>query len=80
MKKIIIFHNGAGCPTQPDPAENAMLGVLVEELIREAEARGMAECIFRQYKIHTQRLPNHHWHLVIGNRDGILVDADIKEE
>ncbi len=64
-------------PANPDPAESAMLGVIVEDMLAEADKRGQAQCTFRQYRIRAHRLARSRWHLVIGDENGALVDADI---
>jgi len=64
-------------PTTPDPAESAMLGIIAEDMLSEAGKRGHAECTFRQYRILARRLSHHRWRLVIGDKEGTLLDTDI---
>ncbi len=69
--------NKYSVPTHPDPAESAMLGVIVEDMLAEADKHGQAQCIFRRYRIRAHRLARSRWRLMIGDENGTLVDADI---
>ncbi len=62
----------------PEPAESAMLSVIMEDMLAEAGKWGQAQCTFRQYRIRARRLARSRCRLLIGDKNGTLIDADIR--